>query len=654
MQQTDSLVKDKKNIYDRAPVMGRGFKFISMNLDRLFGRLYDWRLNPFASSGTFSVVLLVILVVTGLYLILIYRLGAPYQSVVDIQSQVWGGRWVRAMHRYATDLSLIFIVFHIFRMFSQGKTWGPRLLAWVSGCVMLGMFSLSAYTGYILVWDRFALSLAKNGAHLVDLISILPNPLSRAFSGDVSLGNSFYFMNLFLHVAIPLGLFAALWAHTAKLSNPKWFPKKSIWIGVTTALFLLAISFPIKMESSANVLEVQGRMVEDLWFSWWLPIKEQLGEVNFLIFVFAVVGLFFSAPFLWRPKKEMAPQASQHDEASCEGCEQCVTDCPYEAISMVPRTIGEGSPMVANVNSIDCVSCGICSASCSQFSIGPVGRSGRDQLRQIKNLEVSENKIPLYLCKNRASSLAMKDQYEPVLVDCVGNIHTGVLTAALHANASVAMAPCDPECCEMRYGSQLELERIYESREPGLPGRIDLKRIQWLQNKPSQGWLPGLRIFAVTSVLLWCVAYLSNFERGHVGSDAYLRLSWRFPLQKVQECRTVTAEEKSKRPIHMQVDSECVNHAISYLLVVFVDGIEVLNKAVQSPGFKSDRPLLVDAELPVSPGKHTVKLTFVPNHSVELDTAQAPKLVQVIKADFVAGIARLVKLQDDKKGFELK
>lgn len=54
--------------------------------------------------------MLVVLVATGLYLLLYYKIGAPYASVERIQDQVRVGRWIRALHRYASDAAMVAIV----------------------------------------------------------------------------------------------------------------------------------------------------------------------------------------------------------------------------------------------------------------------------------------------------------------------------------------------------------------------------------------------------------------------------------------------------------------------------------------------------------------------------------------------------------------
>ena len=47
-------------------------------------RVFGWQWNPIHQAGTVAVLMLVVLLVTGLYLVLVYRVGAPASSVANI------------------------------------------------------------------------------------------------------------------------------------------------------------------------------------------------------------------------------------------------------------------------------------------------------------------------------------------------------------------------------------------------------------------------------------------------------------------------------------------------------------------------------------------------------------------------------------------
>ena len=102
-------------------------------LDALFNRVYGWRYNPLYHSGALVVASFLVLSITGVYLLLFYRISAPYESVARLDGQIFAGRWIRSLHRYLSDLAIVAALIHAFRMGVQNRTWGPRALAWVSG-----------------------------------------------------------------------------------------------------------------------------------------------------------------------------------------------------------------------------------------------------------------------------------------------------------------------------------------------------------------------------------------------------------------------------------------------------------------------------------------------------------------------------------------
>ena len=90
--------------------------------DRLFDRVYSSRYNPLYRSGTLASLCLAIALATGVYLLFVYEIGRPYESVEAIQRDVWLGRWIRALHRYASDAAVAAVLLHVLRLLIQGKT----------------------------------------------------------------------------------------------------------------------------------------------------------------------------------------------------------------------------------------------------------------------------------------------------------------------------------------------------------------------------------------------------------------------------------------------------------------------------------------------------------------------------------------------------
>src|SRR5262249_7181064 len=89
-------------------------------VDRLFDRAYGSRYNPLYRTGTLTALFLTLALVTGVYLLFFYEIGRPYESVVAIQRDLLLGRWIRALHRYASDAAVVAVAVHVLRLVVQG------------------------------------------------------------------------------------------------------------------------------------------------------------------------------------------------------------------------------------------------------------------------------------------------------------------------------------------------------------------------------------------------------------------------------------------------------------------------------------------------------------------------------------------------------
>jgi ferredoxin/coenzyme F420-reducing hydrogenase delta subunit len=454
-------------------------------LDAAFNRLYGWRFNPLYQSGALAVVLLVVVAVTGLYLLLYYRIGAPWESVERITGQVWAGRWIRGLHRYASDALLVAVGVHAVRMFAQGRTWGPRALAWLSGVTLTGLVLLCGWTGYVMVWDVQAQALAVAGARMLDALPLFSEPIRRTFVGEAPMPGQFFFLNLFLHIAVPVGMGLVLWVHVSRVSRPTLVPPRPVWVTAVAALFALSVLWPVSMAPSADLLRMPGSMPLDLFYAIWLPLVQALPGWAGLAALAALTALVLSVPFRVRPSGDRRPPVSTVDERLCTGCVQCSLDCPYEAITMVARTDGRAE-LLAEVDPARCVSCGICAGSCAPMGVGPPGRTGRDQLadlrRQFAEAPPAPGEIVVLACDHgtgdRASGWGPEGaRVEPI--SCSGNLHSSVVEQWLRAGAAgVLVLACPPRDCWNREGPRWAGERLFHDREAELHRRVDKSRVR--------------------------------------------------------------------------------------------------------------------------------------------------------------------------------
>jgi len=451
-------------------------------VDAWFNALYGWRCNPLYHSGALVVAAFVILLVTGLYLLLFYRIGAPWASVERMAGQVWLGRWIRTLHRYASDLAIVAALVHAFRMFVQGRSWGPRALAWVSGVVLVGVFLASGWTGYVMVWDEHGHLLAAEGARLLDQLPIFSEPIGRAFTGEAAMPPAFFFLNLFAHIALPVGIALILWIHVSRLARTYLLPPRALlWtmVGLFTAA---SIVWPAPMAPEADLLRLPAEVPVDVMYGFWLPLTRVVGAAWTWVVLSGVTLALVAVPLIQKPPAERIPEPSVVEERFCTGCEQCYHDCPYEAIAMVPRGDGREG-YVARVDPAQCVSCGICAGSCAPMGVGPPLRTGRDQLAGVKafvaRVRPGPRDLVVVSCDRGAAG---RDDFfgVPVLpVSCGGSLHTSVVEYLVRAGvAGVLVAVCPPRDCWNREGVTWLEERMWNGREAELKPRVDRARVR--------------------------------------------------------------------------------------------------------------------------------------------------------------------------------
>lgn len=472
------------------PAAVRWLRLVTDPLERLLDRIYGSKWNPFYQSGNLAVLAFLVCLASGLLLFLGYHIADPHGSVLAIQENLPGGAWLRSLHRYSADLAVVAIAAHTVRKLLQGHTWGPRALAWVSGVVLLLLTLFCGWTGLVMVWDVQGQGIAIAGARLLDLLPLFSEPISRSFSGELPPASSFFFMVLFLHVALPLGLGALLWLHVSRLSRPALLPPRPMIRFLLAALGAAALLAPLDLPPAADLLALPGVVPTDLFFAFWLPLSHTLSPGAQATLWLSLVGLLAAAPWWWRPRRAIA--VSSVDESHCTGCTHCYQDCPYEAIAMVPRSdLSQSSALVARVDPDRCVGCGICAASCAPMGVGPAERDGREQLAAARAfLERYRSQVPagptgrevvLVACRNGAAShpealaLAGVDLYP---TGCSGSVHTSVIELLVRRGiGGVFVLSCPPRNCYFREGPKWLEARLEHGRDAPLHPRVDRRRV---------------------------------------------------------------------------------------------------------------------------------------------------------------------------------
>jgi NAD-dependent dihydropyrimidine dehydrogenase PreA subunit len=227
------------------------------------------------------------------------------------------------------------------------------VLAWVSGLALLGLVLLCGVTGFVLVWDGFGRALAVESARILDALPILSEPVSRAFLGERPVPGTFFFLTLFIHLAVPLGMGLALWLHVSRIARPTLLPPRRLTWGIIGLLLAAAVAVPLGMEAEGDAFSLPSRLTVDWLYAWWLPMTSPLSPGMVWL-----LGLGATVPLLFVPRWTRPPPADRPpswvDEGICVGCRQCAWDCPYEAITMLPRADARAE-VVARVDPARCV-----------------------------------------------------------------------------------------------------------------------------------------------------------------------------------------------------------------------------------------------------------------------------------------------------------
>ena len=111
-----------------------------------------------------------VLALTGVLLLFYYRPspGEAFDSILFLETSVFGGRYVRSLHRLASHGFLVLIFLHTLRVILTGAYAKPRQRNWVIGLSLLCLAVFEAYTGYLLPLDQLALWATQTGMKLLE------------------------------------------------------------------------------------------------------------------------------------------------------------------------------------------------------------------------------------------------------------------------------------------------------------------------------------------------------------------------------------------------------------------------------------------------------------------------------------------------------
>ncbi len=173
--------------------------------------------------GGLAFTALLVMLASGV-LLLVYYIPTPeraFNSILFLESSVWGGKYLRSLHRSTSHTMLILLLLHTLRVILTGAYQKPRQLNWVIGCLLLFLTVFESYTGYLLPFDQLAFWATQTGMELLATVpggSFLRSLLVPDGVGEVLSLLRFYALHI---VIIPLGLLLLSFLHFYRVRKNK-------------------------------------------------------------------------------------------------------------------------------------------------------------------------------------------------------------------------------------------------------------------------------------------------------------------------------------------------------------------------------------------------------------------------------------------------
>jgi len=170
--------------------------------------------------GAFSLIVLVIQIVTGIFLTMSYKPSAAdaFASVEYIMRDVDWGWLIRYMHSTGASAFFVVVYLHMFRGLLYGSYKNPRELIWIFGTLIYLCLMAEAFFGYLLPWGNMSYWGAQVIVSLFGAIPFAGEALVEWIRGDYYISditlNRFFALHV---VALPLALVFLVIAHILAL-----------------------------------------------------------------------------------------------------------------------------------------------------------------------------------------------------------------------------------------------------------------------------------------------------------------------------------------------------------------------------------------------------------------------------------------------------
>jgi coenzyme F420-reducing hydrogenase delta subunit/ferredoxin len=496
--------------------------FVKRSLYRLFGkseRVFEYafgqRYNPFTWLGAFGWYFYWITAATGIYLYIFFDTGIvdAYASVEYMSNEQWYAAGImRSLHRYASDALVVVVVLHLLREFAMDRMRGKHFFAWLTGVPLLAFIYICGISGYWLVWDKLAQYIAVATSEWLDALPFFAEPIANNFLDSTTLGGRFFTLMVLIHIFAPLFMLLLMWVHVQRHSSARVNPPRSLAIGTMVAMLVLSLIYPAVSQGPADLDVVPVTVNLDWYYLAAYPLLEVVPGGQ--LWLYLIGGFVLLAALPWLPPEAKTPEAAV-SLANCNGCSRCFDDCPFSALTMVPRTDGRLYELEPVVNPDNCTSCGICAGSCPTST--PFRRARpiepgiqlphrtiselRERVMAPMNVVAGDPRVMIFAC-DQGSAQLLDDETDGVRViklPCVGMLPPSFVDFALSRRFAdgVMLAGCAENDCFHRLGNEWTMQRMARERDPHLRRRVAEERVnmKWLPPGAHRRRTAALQVF---------------------------------------------------------------------------------------------------------------------------------------------------------------
>lgn len=571
-------------------------------------------LSPWHHLGALGFFLFWIVAASGIYVYAFFdtSVAGAHASLERLtREQWWLGGLMRSLHRYASDAFVVVALLHLLRELVAGHCKGFRWFSWTTGVLLLWFIYGSGVVGYWLVWDRVGQFSATATAEWFDTLALGAGPMVRNFLTHADVTDRLFSLFVFLHIGVPLALLALMWIHIQRIAHTDTNPPRPLGWGTLAALLAISLARPAMSDAPAAYGVLPAQMPFDWFYLFAHPLMYASSPAGLWWLLGAITLALLCLPLL-APRRRHAAVVNL---PRCTGCAHCAHDCPYLAISMVPRSDGRSFLKQAVVRPEQCAACGICAGSCPTAAPQANGavkpgidlpeRPLQSLMDMIGERNVA-NRLVVFRCRHERIEAPAREAFY-VTVECAGQLPPSFAEHALRRGAKqVIVAGCRRGACEYRLGNDWTDARLAGAREPHLNASIPRERVltRWWQPRRTQIALQTAA-FGLFALLLAWFSFDPPYRPLGAG-EALVRVMVVHAGERLRPCRRLSAAELAARAPNMRAPEACPRGRAPVPVRIELAGRVVVDEQLAPGGLSADGNAQLYLRIAVPAGRHAL------------------------------------------------